>query len=295
MGDMGKVRTVHADISYLAPGSFVNRRFVAPGAEVNTGTYELHRVAVHDGRTVSEQFSLDKQGFVLAEHKSAVQDFIDSEEVDAIYPAEVHEIVRELTGADLISGRGWMIRTSGDLEIRRKKVIGYNHRGGVQPPAADAHVDFSPERAEIMARQIFAESFPGERPYRRFIASSLWRAFSDGPQDWPLALCDGSTVSPDEGTTNALFIVDEIPSREAMLGEMPGEDQAITAAIFHFSPGHRWWYFSNMHRDEVVLLKFHDSDPCSALRVPHTAFRDSSFAHARPRASIEFRTFAYFL
>jgi hypothetical protein len=50
-----------------------------------------------------------------------------------------------------------------------------------------------------------------------------------------------------------------------------------------------------MERDEVVLLKFHDSDRSKACRVPHTAFRDPSFPDARPRESIEFRTFAYFI
>ena len=46
---------------------------------------------------------------------------------------------------------------------------------------------------------------------------------------------------------------------------------------------------------EVILLKFHDSDPSSVLRVPHTAFHDTSFADARTRESIEYRSFAYFL
>jgi hypothetical protein len=40
------VRTIEAAINYVAPGSFINRRFVAPGIEHNTGRYEAHRVAV---------------------------------------------------------------------------------------------------------------------------------------------------------------------------------------------------------------------------------------------------------
>jgi len=288
-------RTVAADISYLAPGSHINRRFVAPGAEVNTGTYEYHSVAVRDGRDIRENFSLDANGFVLADHTSAITDFFDADQVNAVYPDEASALVKQLTGADLITSRGWMIRTSGNLKKRQREVVGYTHQGGVQPPAADAHVDFTPERAELMAKQIFAESFPGEKPYSRFIASSLWRVFSPPPQDWPLALCDGRTVKPDEGTPNALFIVDEIPEYDAMIGKWPDAENAITASIFRYNPEHRWWYFSNMHRDEVILLKFHDSDTSKAYRVPHTAFRDPSFADARTRESIEFRTFAYFL
>lgn len=295
MTSITQARTVEAEIGYLAPGSHINRRFVAPGKEVNTGTYRNYRVQIRDARPLSEQFTLDTHGFVLAGHRSAVRDFFDSGEVDAVYPGEINDIVRELTGADHVAQRGWMVRTAGDLEKRQRKVTGYTHRSGVQPPASEAHVDYMPERAESMAPLIYKESFPNERPYSRFIASSLWRAFSEPPQDWPLALCDAGSVGADEGTPNALIIVDEILDRETMLADMWDEKTVVTAAIFPYNPQHRWWYFSNMTRDEVVLLKFHDSDNSKACRVPHTAFRDTSFADARPRSSIEVRTFAYFL
>ncbi len=290
-----QVRSVQADISYLAPGSHINRRFAAPGSEVSTETYEKHCMEVRDGRSIRESFSLDTQGFLLARHKSAVGDFFDKKEVDAVYPDEVVQIVRQLTGADLVAQRGWMIRTSDEPEKPRRKVVGYTHSGGVQPPASEAHVDYSPEVAERMAQQIFAQDSPGEKAYTRFIASSLWRAFSAPPQDWPLAICDGSTVTLDDGTTNTLIIVDAIPDHATMLGHWPEEKTTIKAAIFRHNPKHRWWYFSNMQRDEVILLKFHDSDHSSVLRVPHTAFHDTSFPDAHPRLSIEFRTFAYFL
>jgi hypothetical protein len=288
-------RKVEADISFLAPGSFINRRFVAPGAEVNTGRYEPHRVSIHDGRSIADRFTLDVQGFVLASMPSGIRDFHDSCEVDAAYPDECLRIVKELTGADLVTGRGWMIRTSGELAERQHEVVDYRHQGGVQPPAAEAHVDFSPDRAEIMAAQIYRDAFPDSPPYKRFISSSLWRCLSPAPQDWPLALCDGSTVRRNEGVKNALVIVDEIPNEATMLGELTDEDAAITASVFHYNPEFRWWYFSKMTPDEVILLKFHDSDLSSVMRVPHTAFHDTSFADAKPRESIEFRSFAFFL
>lgn len=295
MNQVEQIRSVDARVSYLAPGSNINRRFVAPGAEMNTGRYEVYPVKIRDGRPIKDRFNLDTHGFVLAEHRSAVTDFFDRELVDKIYAGEVTDVVKRLTGADHVAHRGWMVRTSGDLAKHQREVVGYTHQGGVQPPASDAHVDFTPDTAELIARRTYEERYPDEKPYSRFIASSLWRTFSPPPQDWPIALCDGSTVDPDEGTPNALIIVDELPDRETMLGPLPDEDKAITAAVFRYSPNHRWWYFSNMHRDEVVLLKFHDSDETKVCRVPHTAFHDPSFPDANPRASIEVRTIAYFL
>ena len=289
------VRSVDAEISYLAPGSFVNRRFVAPGKEVNTGTYLPYSVKVHDGRPIRSQFSLDQNGFVLAEYRSAVTDFADKEEVEAIYPAESERAVQSLTGADFVLSRGWMVRTSAAIAAGAEKAVGYQHRGGIQPPASEAHIDFLPETAEAMAAKAYRESLPDAPPYRRCLVSSLWRCFSEPPQDWPLALCDGRSVGAKEGVPNTLVVVDEIPDHATMIGDWPAERLGPSAAIFHFSPAHRWWYFSRMHRDEVILLKFHDSNRSTAWRVPHTAFHDPSFADAHPRQSIEVRTIAYFL
>jgi hypothetical protein len=285
---------VEAEINYLSDGSFINRRFVAPGVEFNTGLYQPHRVTIRNARPERAGFTLDGNGFTLADHKSRVRDFFDKAEVDAVYPGEVVEIVKQLTGADFVAPLGWMARTSGDIAPQPKAAAGYTHQGGLQPPAGEAHVDMLPDRAERMAAAIYAKAAPGGKPYRRFIASSVWRAFSAPPQDWPLAVCDGSSVAPDEGTANTMVVVDALPDREAMLAPMANEDQLPAAAIFCFSPRHRWWYFPDMNRDEILMLKFHDSDRTTAWRTPHTAFHDPSDPAAKIRESIEFRSIAYF-
>ena len=41
---------VETEITYLAPGSFINRRFVAPSREVNTGEYLPYAVTIRDAR-----------------------------------------------------------------------------------------------------------------------------------------------------------------------------------------------------------------------------------------------------
>ncbi|MGH8245128.1 MAG: hypothetical protein ACREUU_01705, partial [Gammaproteobacteria bacterium] len=58
-GQLKSVRSVDARINYLAPGSFINRRFVAPGVEVNTGTYEPYAVKISDARPIKGRFTLD--------------------------------------------------------------------------------------------------------------------------------------------------------------------------------------------------------------------------------------------
>ena len=71
--------------------------------------------------------------------------------------------MKQLTGADLVTLRSWMVRTSGDLDKRQRKLVGYIHPGGLQPSAFDSHVDCMPEQAEAKAAIIYKESFPDAR------------------------------------------------------------------------------------------------------------------------------------
>ena len=288
------VRTAPARIRYLAEGPFVTRRFVSAGVEHSTGRYEDRDVLIRDGRGIEPHFSLDVQGFMLANHRSAVADFHDKEAVIRLYPAEAASVVQRLTGADHVVPQGWMIRTSADLSHRVGKVEGYEHQGGIQPPAGEAHVDYSPQTAPRTAEQIYRRAFPDGPGYSRFIATSLWRTFSPPPQDCPLALCDGRTLAEEEGVRNPLHIVDVMPSEEDMVAPIPGEDELVAASVFRYRPNHRWWYFSNMHEDEVLLFKFYDSDHSVTWRCPHTAFFDDSLPDARIRESIEIRSVAFF-
>ena len=285
---------IQAQINYLAPGSFINRRFVAPGREVNTGEYLPYTVTIRDARPRLADFTLASHGFVLAPHRSSVRDFLNKDEVNAVYPAEAAETIRQITGAARVAVMGWMVRTSGDLSAHARQQAGYSHQGGVQPPAGEAHVDSSPDRVDRMAQALYQQRFAGEPPYSRYLYTSFWRAFSPPPQDHPLALCDGNSVGDEEGVPNTMFVVDAIPDRAQMLRPIPDEDRAIAAAIFHYNPRHRWWYFSDMTRNEVVLLVFHDSRRVQPWRVPHTAFHDTSRPDARLRESIELRSVAYF-
>ena len=63
---------VPARLSFITPTSKFNRRYVAPGEEVNTGVYEDKDVLIRDARAKREKMSLDKNGFTLIDHKSKV-------------------------------------------------------------------------------------------------------------------------------------------------------------------------------------------------------------------------------
>ena len=287
-------RQVETTIRFVDPGDFVTRRYVRAGAEINTGTYSDHRVIVRDAMPIRDHFELDVHGFRIARHVTAVTDFHDKAEVDRVYEAEVERHVQALTGADKVVARGWMVRTSADLTQRaQEKVENYQHAGGIQPPAGEAHVDTNTPTARRMAEFTYRKHFPDGPGFKRFLVCSYWRAFSPPPQDVPLALCDGRTSFAGEEKSNALFIVDTFPEGEALTAPVEGEADMLAASIFSHSPDMRWWYFSNMQADDVLLFKFHDSDHSRTWRCPHTAFRDPSFGDACIRESIEVRSVAF--
>ena len=276
-----QVTAVPGEIHYLAPESTVLRRFTAPGASVNTGRYDSHVVPIRNGRPVQDTFRMETHGFEIRPHRSAVADFTDKAEVDAVYVPEVIEFVKARTGADEIASRGWVLRRSAAPA-----------ENASQPQAALVHIDYGPEGAAMTAARVYEEQFPDGPGYRRALATSVWRVFSPPPQDWPLALCDFRSVRADEGRANQLYFVDRVP--DDPFAEVDESKMITSGSEFHYSPDHEWWYFPNMTRDEVLFFVFHDSDHTRAWRVVHTAFRDPTVEVAVPRHSIEFRTFAFF-
>ncbi|MBN8499895.1 MAG: hypothetical protein J0M19_01940 [Sphingomonadales bacterium] len=288
------VREAPALIRYLGDDEYITRRYVSRGAEINTGAYFDHPMPVRDGMPIRDHFRLDLHGFMLGRHTSAVSDFNDIDEVDAVYNAEVEAAVTAITGASFVKAQGWMIRTSGDLSAHAaEKVEGYRHVGGIQPPAGEAHVDYNEITAKRVADRLYPELRPDGAGYKRYCAFSFWRTFSPGPQDWPLAVMDGRSIVGDETTSNTLFVVDEFPAGDDLVKPVVGEDQMIAATIFRLRPQHRWWYFSNMTAADVLLFKFQDSDHSVTWRCPHTAFHDTSLPGAQTRSSIEVRCMAF--
>jgi hypothetical protein len=272
---------VQSSIDYLVPTSRINRRFWAPGKEFNTGTYASHDVIIRNAR-LAGPFTLDDHGFCLGVHHTDITDWERNYGPDTPYAKQVCEVAKQLSGADFVIPMGGMLRSSG------------NTSATVQPPAAEAHVDFTQRCAERVAGNLYKKRAPQGPGFSRFIAFSLWRALSPPPQDMPLALCEGRSVRDDEGTHNTKVDVDEIPTGDALFAPIEGEENMSAATIFHHSPAHRWWYFPDMTPQEVIFIKFYDSDHRTAWRCPHTAFRDSSRPDARERRSIEYRGIAFF-
>ena len=276
VADRPRVRAVEGVVAYTAPMS-ERARYYANDHSRDVLDLERHTVRIEDARTVADAPQLDREGFVLVPHKSAVANFRDGEEVKRIHPGEIEKLLLELTGADkvVVMGSG-ILRFGESSDLAGKSDNSY--------PARFIHIDCSDPTAVSNAERSAPKDAEGKPiPYVRFCHYNVWRVLSPPPQDIPLTVCDARTLKPE----------DLIPA-DAVFDVAGAPEWSFEGLVVGYSPDHRWSYFSNMTRDEALVFKTNDSDPARAHHVPHVAFDDPSCPKGvETRSSIEMRACAY--
>ena len=237
----------------------------------HSADYEDRPVTIRDGRAAPVPFSLEREGFALVPHESAVTDFYDKDQIDPLYNGEVVALVKQATGAAHVHVFDHTLRADAkETQAARS----------VREPAWFVHNDYTARSAARRVRDLLPAAEAEARLARRFAVINVWRPLRGPVESAPLAVCDAQSVADGD------IVVSERRARDRV-----GE---IQLAIF--SPRHRWHYFPRMTRDEALLIKTHDSAPGAAGRSTiHAAFDDPTTPPgAPPRESIETRTFAFF-
>ncbi len=233
-----------------------------------------HTVAIEDMRPDAERLSLDRQGFELRRHETAVDDLYDDEAITKIYDPEIESLLREATGADRV--------VVFDRTRRSDAPSGAANPDGSRGPADRVHVDYTPASGPVRAGDIL-----GVDEVERILASggrivqvNVWRPITGPVERTPLALADAESVRTDE-----LVATDQVfPDRVGEIYQLAyGAEQ-------------RWFWAPRIERDEVILIKSWDSlDDGRARFTPHGAFPLSDQSPDAPtRESIETRTYLVF-
>ena len=264
--------TVDAALTYLVPSDVKPTTYMHVSRRDDIqrdGDYAEFPVTVRDGRAEAAELSLDRQGFVLTRHDTAVEDFYDDDEVHAVYYPEVERLVKQATGASRVVIFDHTRRADGD------GAGAPDSRSGVRLVHNDYTTKSGPQRVRDLLGDEAATLLAG-----RFAEINVWRPIRGPVERAPLALVDASSVAPKELVPVDLVYDDRI-----------GE-------IYHgaYSPDHRWYYFPDMTRNEAVIIKGYDSATDGRARFTlHTAFDDpTSPADAAPRESIEVRALVFF-
>ena len=294
-------------------GKVFTRRDAGGNDSGTTGVdLEERQMPVHDARRLrgSQRPALDVNGFELLESplEAGDIDFLNHDEVVGRYYPQCASIVREASAARHVAAFDHNVRSAfGNRSGRRSE-------GGqpVQPPIHLVHGDYTlasgPQRLRDLARPP-----TGNDTYRtrlpegatlldetsvtrtleagRFAIINLWRNISREPVAvHPLALCDATSVHPDDLVVFEVHYADRI-----------GENY-----FAKHSDEHRWYFYPALTRDEPLLIKQWDSaggmarskganadaaspdSPCTFSF--HSAFEDPMTAPDAPdRWSIEVR------
>jgi hypothetical protein len=235
-----------------------------------SGTVDWRAMPVRDGRPLAHTFTLEGNGFILVEHRTAVKDFFNEEELKSVYHAEVERLIKEASGAKRVVVFDHTLR-SGDEDERETRLI--------REPVLSAHNDYT----EWSGPQRVRDLLPAEAETllaRRFAIIQVWRAINQPIRKNPLAIADAPSVA----------------FEDFMLAERRYPNRVGQTYRLRYSPKHQWFYFPEMRRDEALVFKVYDSVQDGRARfTAHTSFDDpTSPPDAPARQSIEARTLAFF-
>ena len=264
---------ITAPINYalITGEKLVNETFGPNNIQRRTsGSYEKRSMQIRDGRAHAETFSLDRQGFVLVDHATAMKDFFDPEELKRVYYPEAIELIRRLSGATRVVLFDHTLR-SGDEGEREERLI--------REPVLSAHNDYTEWSGPQRVRDLMG-SEAETLLKRRFAIIQAWRSIAHPIVRNPLAIADARSLAPED-----------LHVAERRYPDRVGQTYRLS-----YNPAHQWFYFSAMRRDEALVFKVYDSKRDGRARfVPHTSFENPlAPADALPRKSIEIRTLAFF-
>ncbi len=123
--------------------------------QMRKGKYQEHPMRVYNGRAIAGQLSLEREGFILVNHKTRMNDFYDEAEVRSVYYKETEALVKETAGARRVLVFDHTLRSADQAMREQKQISG---------PVRNAHNDYTewsgpqrvrdllPDEAEALAQ-----------------------------------------------------------------------------------------------------------------------------------------------
>ncbi|KAL1621774.1 hypothetical protein SLS54_005297 [Diplodia seriata] len=211
---------------------------------------------IEDLRGQESNFNLDDHAFAIQNDHQRLTVW-DKDTVETQYFPQIEEILKRAMGPSIkVYIFDW--RT----ELEAGTVVDLNDPLRYLAPVQGVHVDQSgaaarkrvvhhmgENAAELLKGRFRIVKYAIPKIVNSYgllnTSHSVWRPLRNPIEDWPLAVCDGSTVPEDK-----LLAADHV--RKTYVGE---------SLYPMFSENMRWYYLSRQTKDEVILLKTYDSSP----------------------------------
>jgi len=278
-------RSVRSRVNYFN-AELQRGRFDLVEPERSLMPLEGHEVLIRDMRGAAPgELSLDRQGFLLARHRSQVARLPEMAEtnlqaqhglppINQAYYDELLPLIAKLSGAREVIPQATGLTVRFSARSKRQSwagAAGFIHLD-VTESSVKRFLEFSLEAA---GREI--------APWKRLVMLQTWRAVSDPPQDNLLALVDRRSVPPSD-----------VVMYDAVIGAKDTALELVEARGCRFGPDHRWWYAPDMGAEDILVFVGYDSADPEAVQPFHTGFDIPGHEHAEPRASLEARFFAFY-
>lgn len=208
-------------------------------------------LGVNDLRTAPDLSpTLDGWGFQKYDAPTAVdqKDFLEygNASIEA-YIEETKDLLKNVLGADDVVHFDTCIRqkdTESAVKLVNNPFVG---------PYQRVHVDQNPTSAQARLDHHASHA----RHVSRFQIINVWRAFVEPVKNFPLALLDYRTVDPVEDLVVTRRILPEWMHQRWV--------QDREGFSLKHSDAHRWYHWSGLMPEEVILFKCHDSASKSLL------------------------------
>ena len=223
---------VQAALNYLVDGSERPAIYTyepPPGTPKTTGKFEPRPVLIRDVR-LGEEPSLDRQGFQLVHHQTAIRDFYDREEVEKVYYPEIEVLLKEATGAEKVVVFDHQVR---DVELSKQGER--NAREYVRM----VHNDYTAKSGPRRVRDHLPAAEAEDRLGHRFAEINVWRPIRGPIESTPLAVCDAQSID----------------AKDFVPADLVYRDKVGEVYRFTYNPQHRWSYFPRLERRRSNLAE----------------------------------------
>jgi hypothetical protein len=271
MSDTGQ--SIEAPIGYLVNTGELPVFYQSNVAGERTnfeGEREFHHMTVENARPRAGELSLDRDGYMLVGHETAVTDFQDDAQLENIYNAEAEALILTHTGAS----RAFVFD-----HTRRSSSQSLREAHNARDPANAAHTDYTDWSARKRVEDVMGDEAEALLA-KRFAIVNVWRSTAGTIEEWPMAFCPWDAI--DDAHMHTV---------ERRAYNRVGQTRHAS-----YDAKNRWFYFPQMTRSEAVLIKNYDTETDGRARwALHTSFDDPTApANAAPRESLETRVFAFF-
>ncbi|KAM3071209.1 hypothetical protein ACMFMG_008800 [Clarireedia jacksonii] len=284
--EIGRVQFLQWTDLYLTEKPFQLFLDIDPDAADQRKTnlvFEEKDIKVTNLRGQEDLFSLDQNGFIVRKFPEAAACFENTIPDESLvekkyFPAVENLLRKEVGGIDRFFLLDWRVRSANPAVHEKATSIDLLDRTSSLKPANYAHTDQSP----LASINHVLRELPDDAEYLlsgRVRVINVWLPLHHVVTDWPLALCDGSTVS----------LQDDLVETDTVRRNYQGANMYMI-----HRDEHRWYFLRNQGTDEALIFKQFDTNDTAATVCPHVSFKlDIRPENSAPRESIEIRILAF--